>query len=146
VTQLFEDELVLVVGPRHKLAGRRSVEVGEIKRERFILFEHGASIRRASDAFFKRIELRPETALESNDTYFVKLMVAHGLGLSLMPAWAVREEVETGRLTCLRIEGHELTRSVACVALARFQSAPTRAFIAYILARRDELQRMARPE
>jgi DNA-binding transcriptional LysR family regulator len=146
VTELFEDELVLVSGPHHRLAGRREVALSDIRRERFILFERGASIRHASDAFFKRVELQPELALESNDTYFVKLMVEHGLGLSLMPSWAVREEAEQGRLAWLRIEGHALTRSVACLALGRFQPTPTRAFISYVLGHKDELQRAARPE
>jgi len=145
VTELFEDELVLVVGAHHRLAGTREAAVAEIKRERFILFEHGASIRRATDAFFSRVELRPDLALESNDTYFIKLMVEHGLGISLLPSWAVREESEGGKLAPLRIAGHKLTRTVAMVALGRFQPSPTRAFIAYVLSHKDELQEMARP-
>jgi len=145
VTELFEDELVLVVGARHRLAGKGGVATGDIKRERFILFEHGASIRRATDAFFSRVDLRPDLALESNDTYFIKLMVEHGLGISLMPSWAVREETQGGKLSPLRIEGHQLTRTVALVALGRFQPSPTRAFIAYVLSHKDELQRAARP-
>ena len=44
MTQLFEDELVLVVGRGHKLAERREASVKEIERERLILFERGASI------------------------------------------------------------------------------------------------------
>src|SRR5918912_671810 len=144
VTELFEDELVLVVGARHRLAGGREARVGEFKRERFILFEQGASIRRATDAFFKRVDLSPDLALESNDTYFIKLMVEHGLGVSLMPSWAVREETAARRLACLRIAGHRLTRSVAMLALGRFQPTPTRSFISYILERKSELQEAAR--
>ena len=140
VTELFEDELVLVVGRKHRLAGAREVSVGDIKRERFILFEQGASIRRSTDAFFKRVDLSPALALESNDTYFIKLMVEHGLGVSLMPSWAVREETAARKLACLRIAGHSLTRSVAMLALGRFQPSPTRAFIAYILEHKNELQ------
>ncbi|HYE13720.1 MAG TPA: LysR family transcriptional regulator [Pyrinomonadaceae bacterium] len=144
VTELFEDELVLVVGPHHRFAGRAQVDMGELRRERFILFEHGASIRRATDAFFKRVDLRPDLALESNDTYFIKLMVEHGLGISLLPSWAAREETQAGKLARLRIAGHHLKRSVAMVALGRFQPSPTRAFIAYILAHKAELQETAR--
>ena len=103
-----------------------------------------ASIRRATDAFFKRLELSPDLALESNDTYFIKLMVEHGLGVSLLPSWAVREEKAAGRLATLRIAGHQLKRSVAMVALGRFQPSPTRAFLAYILEHRGELQEAAR--
>ena len=79
--------------------------MNDIKGERFILFEQGASIRRSTDAFFKRVSLSPDLALESNDTYFIKLMVEHGLGLSLMPSWAVREEALAGRLAWLRVAG-----------------------------------------
>jgi DNA-binding transcriptional LysR family regulator len=145
VTELFEDELGVVVGARHKLAKERETSVVEMRRERFILFEQGASIRRATDAFFKRVDLNPDLALESNDTYFIKLMVEHGLGISVMPSWAVREEVEAGRLAWLRVSGHRLTRAVAVIALGRFQPSPTRAFIEYILEHRESLQEAARP-
>lgn len=146
VTELFEDELVLVVGHPHRLAREREATVDEIKRERLILFERGASIRRATDVFFQRVDFHPELALESNDTYFIKLMVEHGLGLSLLPAWAVRDEVAAGKLAQLRIKGHRLRRSVAMVSLGRFQPSPTRAFLAYILDHKAKLQQMARAE
>jgi LysR family cyn operon transcriptional activator len=58
VTELFEDELGVVVGNRHRLSGAREVSVAEMRRERFILFEQGASIRRATDSFFKRVARR----------------------------------------------------------------------------------------
>jgi LysR family cyn operon transcriptional activator len=145
VTELFEDELGVVVGSRHKFAKERETSVVELRRERFILFEQGASIRRATDAFFKRVDLSPDLALESNDTYFIKLMVEHGLGISVMPSWAVREEVEADRLAWLRVTGHRLTRAVAIIALGRFQPSPTRAFIEYILEHRERLQEAARP-
>jgi DNA-binding transcriptional LysR family regulator len=145
VTELFEDELGLVVAPHHKLVEAGEVSVAEMRRARFILFEQGASIRRATDAFFKRVDLNPDLALESNDTYFIKLMVEHGVGVSLMPSWAVREEVEAGRLKWLRVAGHRLTRAVAIIALGRFQPSTTRAFIEYILEHRESLQQAARP-
>ncbi|HEX8144140.1 MAG TPA: LysR family transcriptional regulator [Pyrinomonadaceae bacterium] len=143
VTELFEDELVLVVGKKHHLASGHSVSVEEVERERLILFERGASIRRTTDAFFKRVNIQPTLAMESNDTYFIKLMVEHGLGVSLLPAWAVRDEVRADRLTRLQIEGHRLQRMVAMVSLGRFQASPTRAFLSYILEHKAKLQRMA---
>ncbi|HYG80752.1 MAG TPA: LysR family transcriptional regulator [Pyrinomonadaceae bacterium] len=145
VTELFEDELVLVVGRGHKLAAKGEATVEEVRRERLILFERGASIRRATDNFFERMGVRPELALESNDTYFIKLMVEHGLGISLLPGWAVRDEVLGNRLARLRIEGHRLRRSVAMVSLGSFQPSPTRAFLSYILRHKESLQAAAKP-
>lgn len=145
VTELFEDELGLVLSPRHKLAVPGEVDVADMRGARFILFEQGASIRRATDSFFKRVDLSPDLALESNDTYFIKLMVEHGVGVSLMPSWAVREEVEAGRLKWVRVAGHRLTRAVAVIALGRFQPSTTRAFIDYVLEHRESLQKAASP-
>ena len=144
VTELFEDELVLVVGHNHHLANRQEAKVEEIERERLILFERGASIRRATELFFERVNISPRLALESNDTYFIKLMVQHGLGVSLLPSWSVRDEVTAGTLAKLRIEGHRLPRSVAMVSLARFQPSPKRAFVSFILSHRKHLQEIAR--
>ncbi len=135
VTRLFNDKLILVVGKRHPFAGLISVPAAELERERWILFERGASIRRATDNFFKDVGVVPEKSLESNDTYFIKLMIEHGLGISLMPAWAVRDELKSGKLARTEIDGHELTRSVAMVSLKGAQSAPIRAFTAFMLER-----------
>ncbi|MGB9179031.1 MAG: LysR family transcriptional regulator [Pyrinomonadaceae bacterium] len=144
VTELFEDEIVLVVGHAHKLAQSETATVKEIERERLILFERGASIRRATENFFEQVGIRPALALESNDTYFIKLMVEHGLGISLLPSWAIRDEVSAGKLAQLSIEGHRLQRTVAMLSLGRFQPSPTRAFIAYMLRHKSELQEVAR--
>jgi LysR family cyn operon transcriptional activator len=143
VTEIFDDELVLVVGKKHRFAKETAISIRELEKERWILFERGASIRRATDDFFKKVKIEPETALESNDTYFVKIMIEHGLGVSLMPSWAIREEVKNGKLAQIRIKGHELKRSVAMVSLKGAQSAPIRAFIEFMLARKEILQSTA---
>ena len=143
VTPLFTDELVLVVGKKHALAGRKNVAAAELGKERWILFERGASIRRATDGFFKDLGVEPEKALESNDTYFVKLMLEYGLGISLMPAWAVKEEVGNGKLAKLKIDNHELKRSVAMVSLKGSQSAPIRAFVEFVIESKAILQTSA---
>ena len=60
VTELFEDELLLVVSPAHRLAGHPRASVKDIRNERLILFERGASIRRASDQFFAEAGIKPD--------------------------------------------------------------------------------------
>ena len=132
IESLFEDELVLVVGHGHRLAGRDEASTEDLRQERLILFERGGSIRRTTDQFFNKVGIEPSLALESNDTSFIKLMVERGIGVSLLPAWAVRDEVAWGWLAKLRIEGHRLRRSVAVISLARFQPAATRAFLEFV--------------
>lgn len=143
VSELFQDELVLVVGKKHPFAKRKKVTLAEIENEKVILFERGASIRRATDAFFKNSAINPELALESNDTYFIKLMVERGVGISLLPSWVVSEEIRNNKLAQIKLEGKELKRSVAMVSLAQFQPAPTRKFLSYVWSRREKLQQPA---
>ena len=70
-------------------------------------------------------------------------MVQNGVGISLLPSWAIREEVRTKTLVPVRIKGHRLKRSVAMLSRGRAQPPATRAFIAFIEKRKDELQRAA---
>jgi DNA-binding transcriptional LysR family regulator len=142
-TELFEDELVLVVGRGHKFAGKGQVAAKEIEHERFILFEPGASIRRTTDQFFARTGTMPRLALETNDTFFVKLMAEHGMGISFLPAWAVRDDVAAGRLAQLRVKDHQIRRHVKMISLGRFQPSATRTFLQYILDHKAELQQEA---
>jgi DNA-binding transcriptional LysR family regulator len=130
VTDLFDDELLLAVSPTHRFAAVELATVKDIRTERLILFA--------------RAGIKPDLALESNDTDFIKLMVRSGVGISLLPAWAMREEVRTGALVPVRIKGHRLRRSVAMLSRGRAQPAATRAFIAFIEARKGELQRAAK--
>lgn len=145
-TPLFEDELWLAVGAGHRLAGEKSVTVEEFARERFIMFERGASLRRATDGFFSGVGMQPATALESNDTFFIKWMVERGMGVSLLPAWAIHDDVNAGRLARLRVEGHRLRRSVKMISLGKFQPVATRKFLEFVLERKGDLQTAADPE
>ncbi|HEV8426430.1 MAG TPA: LysR family transcriptional regulator [Pyrinomonadaceae bacterium] len=146
VEQLVEDELLVIVGRHHRLAKKRSATIKEIANERLVLFERGSSIRRATDHFFDSVGIRPALALESNDTYFIKLMTEHGWGTTLLPPWAVRDEVKAGKLAQLRIAGHTLRRSVKMVSLGSFQPAATRTFLRFMLDQKNGLRELARGE
>jgi DNA-binding transcriptional LysR family regulator len=142
-TPIFEDELTLAVGKKHRLAKKRIATIDDIRDERWILFERGASIRRATDTFFKEAGMVPEKALESNDTYFIKLMIERGLGISLMPGWSVNEEVVAGELSRLRIKDHKLVRSVSMASLKGSRSAAIDAFIRFMSDNKAVLRKKA---
>jgi hypothetical protein len=55
----------------------------------------------------------------------------------------VRDEVEAGRLAQLEIAGHSLRRTIAMISLERFQPAPARAFLAFMLLHKAQLQEMS---
>ena len=144
IAELFQDELVLVVGVKHRLARKEGISIKQLERERWILFERGSSIRRATDDFFKRKKIEPATALESNDVYFIKIMIEHGLGVSLLPSWAVVEEIKRGDLAFVKVKNLNLKRDVAMLSIKGQQSAPIRAFINYVGEKKEDLQRLAK--
>lgn len=144
IVELFEDELVLVCGKKHRLANKDEISIKNLADERWILFERGASIRRTTDDFFKQNKLEPETALESNDTYFIKIMIEHGLGISLLPTWAIGNEIKSGELKIIKVKKLNLRRSVAMLSLKGLQPAPIRAFTNFIHERKTQLQNLAK--
>lgn len=146
VRRLFDDELVLVVSKDHPFANKSSVEPEELASERFVLYEQNVSVRHVTDAFFEEVQIEPFVVVESNDTDFILRMVAKGIGISFMPAWAVTEGVRQDSVRSLGVAGHHLRRSVAIFYLKSNPSAAVRTFLSFLQEHREEIQRRANPD
>ena len=146
VKRLFEDELVLVVSKDHRFADRNFIDAEELSPERFVLYEHNVSVRHVTDAFFEEVQIEPLVVVESNDTDFILQMVAMGIGISFMPAWAVAEGIRRDSVRKLLVVGHHLRRTVAIFYLKSNPSAAVRAFSSFLHEHQEEIQRRAQPE
>jgi DNA-binding transcriptional LysR family regulator len=107
-TVLGRTEYVFIVARNHALAGRSSASVEELKRFPFVLFERGSGTRDISDEVFLRSSGYPKVATESNDTEFVKQIVAIGAGVALIPVFALAKEISSGELSMFRLRGRRL--------------------------------------
>jgi DNA-binding transcriptional LysR family regulator len=146
VKRLFEDELVLVVSKNHRLAKLLAVDAAELSHERFVLYEQNVSIRHVTDTFFEEAQIEPLIAVESNDTDFIMKIVADGVGVSFLPAWAVAEGIRQDSVSTLIVSGHPLRRSVAMFYLKSNPSSAVEAFTTFLRERQPEIQIAARPE
>jgi LysR family transcriptional regulator for metE and metH len=99
---LFEDELLIVVAPGHRLARRTFVDAIDLAEEHIIIYdmadEHSTLINEVLKpagvkARISKVQLT-EAILE---------MVRGGIGIACMVGWAVRPYVEDGRLIALRL-------------------------------------------
>jgi LysR family transcriptional regulator for metE and metH len=99
---LFEDELLIVTPPAHRLARRSFVEAIDLAEEHIIIYdmpdEHSTLINEVLrpagvTARISKVQLT-EAILE---------MVRGGIGIACMVGWAVRPYVEDGRLVALRL-------------------------------------------
>ena len=85
---LFEEELVLALPQKHRLARKRSVSVHDLERERFILMQDGHCLGDQVLQFCSRRELQANVSFRSAQLETVQSLVRAGMGISLVPAMA----------------------------------------------------------
>ena len=93
VQPYVEDELVLVVRPRHPLASLRSVPPEALARETFILRDTSSGTRRVAESELKARGITMQHVFELRSVEAIKQAVAAGLGISFISRYAVTLEV-----------------------------------------------------
>ncbi|MEC3916641.1 LysR family transcriptional regulator [Nocardia sp. CDC160] len=88
VRELLDEEVLLAVSPRHRLANRDRVTVAELADEPFITTSPDYWQRRVLDRVFCRAGLRPNIACEGDEPAAIRNLVATGFGVGLLPSMA----------------------------------------------------------
>ena len=105
-----EDRMVLICHPRHPLARRPRVKIEELNGEKFIAFEPDQPTRKVIDRYLREHSVEIEHAMEFDNIETVKRAVEIEGGVSIVPANTVRQEVESGVLCAVKIDGPEMSR------------------------------------
>jgi DNA-binding transcriptional LysR family regulator len=105
---MFSDEVAVIVHPSHPKAGEKVISAAALAKEDLILGEKGGNTRRMIDEFFSDLGLRPHIVMELSRQSAINRMVETKMGVGIAGIRAVQEDVESGRLAALRIEGAEL--------------------------------------
>lgn len=100
------EPLVLIVCPDHPLAGAKSVEPARLVELPMLGGEPGSGTGRLLTEYFGELGV-PRSGMQLGSTEAVKQAVRAGLGVSLVLASAVRDEVQNGTLVALSIPGLE---------------------------------------
>ncbi len=82
---LFSEEMALACHPGHRLADRQAVSVGGLRDEPFVEFEPDWGVRIAVDRLFAAAGVERRIAFEVNDAPTLGQLVAHGLGVAIVP-------------------------------------------------------------
>ena len=82
---LLSEPLVALLAPGHRLAGRRRLDMAELRDERFVVFGEGGSLRRIVVQGAREAGFEPQLAFESTEQQRIRAMVSHGLGVALLP-------------------------------------------------------------
>ena len=137
--KVLEDELRLILPPQHPWQAKRSVTLDMVAGERFIVRESGSGTLTALIESLKSQDRQLEDlqiVAELGSTEAVVSGIKDGVGLSILSPIAVFEELKTGALKALPIEGINLKRSFYLTHHKyRSLSSPARAFSEYLVKR-----------
>jgi DNA-binding transcriptional LysR family regulator len=144
---LYEDRLLLVTEPRHRLAAGGRIALEEIGREQLILFDRTSSYHDVTSALFRRAGVVPLGVMELDNIDAAKKMVQEGFGVALLPHTAVAEELRAGTLREVEVADADPPRR-EIVAIRRRDGGPpagtVAAFLDTLEAMRPELSREPR--
>jgi DNA-binding transcriptional LysR family regulator len=144
---LYEDELVLVVDPKHAFAEQQEIGPDELLEVQLILFDRTSSYRRLTSEFFEGVGAVPRAVMELDNIDAAKKMVEQGLGVALLPHTAVAAELESGSLKAVTLAEAESPRQRIVIFRRRDAgppSAPLQAFLNCLSDLRPSLQEAAR--
>jgi LysR family transcriptional activator of glutamate synthase operon len=100
--QLISEELVVLLPPDHRLAGRRRLRMAELADDTFISYREGARLRELLIAAGRHAGFEPRITLESNESQRVRRLVSRGMGVAILPrsdAHAAGADVAVAKLT-----------------------------------------------
>jgi DNA-binding transcriptional LysR family regulator len=110
-----EQPMVLVLPPRHRLGGRRSVAISDLEGEDYIGFTRELTIRREIDRQFKRSRVTVNVVHEFDNIETIKRAIEIGSGVALLPRPTVWQEISSGILSAVDLSDVNLVRPLGIV-------------------------------
>ena len=110
-----EEEMLVATAPDHPLARRRQLTPNDLNGIEFIGFDEDLPIRREVDRFFREKGIEVTRTLHFDNLQMIKEAVAHGVGVSILPARIMRDEVMQGRLVAIPIAASKLFRPLGII-------------------------------
>ena len=127
---LIEEEIILAVPPRHRLAGRKGgVEVAELSGEPFIVLKKGQGFRKIALDLCLEAGIEPRIVFESGNIETVQSLVAAGMGIAFVPQMVARTPGTPLSPVYLRLASAPTRTLVIASRSGRYRSKAARAFI-----------------
>jgi DNA-binding transcriptional LysR family regulator len=110
-----QEEMAVAASPYHPLAQKAEVAPADLEGLDFVGFDEDLPIRREVDRFLREHHVHVNVTLHFDNLQMIKEAVAHGSGISIMPARVMAAEVAQGRLVPIAIAAPDLYRPVGIV-------------------------------
>jgi len=131
VQKWLEDELLMVCGQNHPLWNTEMITVNDLPGLNYVLREHNSSIRITLDKALDDIGIHHiPIAMEVGSTDTIVEMLQRGKHVSILPRFSVEEEILSGSLYHIKIQGLRIKRTLWIARSRSNLSSPvTEAFI-----------------
>jgi LysR family transcriptional regulator, regulator for metE and metH len=129
LTPMFEDELVLVMAPGHRLAASGQVHPRELAEETVLIYpprEESTLLQK----ILKPLGVEPQRIIEVPLTEVIIELASAGTGVGLLARWAVAPYAEMGRVAIRPLISREVQRHWYAVTL---RNQPTPPYLAEFL-------------
>lgn len=97
-------DLYFVTGPLHPLASEKKVTLEQILQYPLILTEKNMSYRALLDEFLSQHGTETIPAMEVGDTHLICDLLRQNIGISYLPEFVVRNDLDNATLTSLRVD------------------------------------------
>lgn len=138
----MDNPLVVIAPPDHRLADAGLIALEELEAETFLMREPGSGTRTSVERFLSDRNIQLSGSMEMNTNEAIIRGVEMGLGLGIVSAHTVEEEMERGRLVILPVEAFPIMRQWFVVHRSGKQF--TRAALAFKAFVLEEAERLVR--
>ena len=138
--KFMDDEMCLIVPTDHNWAIRGTVMVDDLEGEPFIMREPGSGTRKSIEQVLDKAGYRPSrlnVVAEMGSTEAVRQAIKAGVGVSILSECAVADELRSGILRKVGIEGVSFQRAFYLITHKhRTQSPLCRTFVQFLRQKR----------
>lgn len=119
--------LGVICAPEHPLSRRRNAPPAILDGQVFVVRETGSGTRQAMERLFGEHGIRPRIAMEMPSNETIKQAVMAGMGMSFLSLRTVRQELASGHLVLVDIQGLPIVRHWHITHLAARRLSPAAA-------------------
>ena len=98
------ERAIFVASASHPLAGEKHISVERLQKEPLVLTERGISYRYALEQALAADGIALEPFLETGNTDVITRLVRENRGVSFLPEFVAREDLDCGRLAALSVD------------------------------------------
>ena len=108
--ELVEDQLVLIVPPRHRITKIQNLSPSDLESESIIVHELESTPFKVIQSYIEKYNITISTTLELSGNRAIKRAVESNLGIALISRKIAEEEIQNGQLIALPLPGEIIKR------------------------------------